>query len=772
MFLFPALTIGFLFVGVPLLVHLINMLRHRRQQWAAMDFLLASYRKQKKWIILRQLLLLLARTAVAAVLIAMLCGWISGGRLLGALGGRTVHHVVVLDDSYSMADISSGGQTYQRALASLRSLTERLAASEGQHQLTVLRSSRAELVLRGGGSAGDAAADLSVQTITGDARLIDRVMATEASPMSVDLVPAMRLAGELIGNTPADETVAYVISDFRERDWQAPERIAEILEGMDSENVDLRFIDSATTPASNLGITKLQPLPDVWVSDVPVVVQTAVKNYGATPVTNVNLAARVIRYGSEASSPDPTRQYSGLVEPLPGVVIERLEPGEEVVRQFQVHIAEPGTHAIQVTLPDDALPTDNSRTCTLPLSAAQRVLIVDGDAEQQGAYHIASVLEPGSQVSTGAIPDVRAPTFLRSATLEDLRPYRAIYLVDPKQITQNAAHALSQYVAEGGGLAWILGENAQPQRLNEVLLAEGRNLLPGALATVSELPLSTAAGSDVVMADEHSLTEPFRPLGNAVFGRVGLAESWSLDLADPRVSLASPVREVLNRRDRRPFVLQHSVGRGQVVTVLAGLEGRWSNWPGDPTFVIFMLRANAFLWSGAAVETSRTVDQPIELTLSTDRYGRTAQVLAAVSEPPRVPIEMQAEPTDAGLQLSIDPREAAISGSADVDAMLVPGITEVWLSRIDGQGEVRPMASVITPTEGDLRRADRRKLQQDLQPIRLQFYSTDDVLEQSNGSGGSTTTLILLALLGTLLASEQALAYWASYHPPRGGGPA
>ena len=118
MFLYPALIAGFAFVAVPLLVHLINMLRHRRQQWAAMDFLLSSFRKQKKWLRLRQLLLLLARIAVAATLVAMLCGWTGGRQILGALGGQTTHHVVILDDSYSMGDESgiADGAVYTLSL--------------------------------------------------------------------------------------------------------------------------------------------------------------------------------------------------------------------------------------------------------------------------------------------------------------------------------------------------------------------------------------------------------------------------------------------------------------------------------------------------------------------------------------------------------------------------------------------------------------------------------------------------------------------------------
>ena len=47
-FLFQPLTWGFLLAAVPVLVHLINMLRHRKQSWAAMDFLMASYRKHRR----------------------------------------------------------------------------------------------------------------------------------------------------------------------------------------------------------------------------------------------------------------------------------------------------------------------------------------------------------------------------------------------------------------------------------------------------------------------------------------------------------------------------------------------------------------------------------------------------------------------------------------------------------------------------------------------------------------------------------------------------
>ncbi|QDS93366.1 hypothetical protein FF011L_21290 [Roseimaritima multifibrata] len=769
-FLFPALTLGFLFVAVPLLVHLINMLRHRRQQWAAMDFLLASYRKQKKWIILRQFLLWLARTAIAAVLIAMLCGWVGGSRLLSSVGGRMSHHVVILDDSYSMADASSGRPAYERALETLRSLTEGLAKADGQQQLTVLRASRAALVADDQEVSGDSVADLAVQTVTGDSRLINRLMSTAVSPLSIDMVPALRMGQELIANTPADETVVYMISDFRERNWQNPERLTEILQGLAAEDIDLRCIDCVDDPAPNLAITRVSPLPDVWVAGVPVVVQVAIQNHSQTEVSNVNVAARVIRYGAMANTADPSRRYSGTVDLLPGVVIDRLAAGEEVVRQFQVFVTEPGTHAIEVTIPDDAVAIDNSRVCTLPLTNPQRVLIVDGDDQQQGAYHIASVLNPGSQVQTGAIPEIRPSSFLRSATLEDLLPYRAIYCVDPETISQNTAVVLQQYVSQGGGLAWFLGSNVQPEKLTEILLAEGRGLLPGALTESVPLPLDEQASSNIVMVGDHPLTAPLEPLGDAAFGRVGLTNSWGLDTEDPRLAGTNPPRRVLERQDGRPLAVQHTEGKGRVLTFLAGLDPKWSNWAGDPTFVVMLLRANAFMWSGKSEATSRWVDEPLEIEFSKERFGQMVQLLTAVQDPPRVPIEMQAVEQAGGLEITIDPRTAEIDGAADVAALLTPGITEAWLSPLDGPPQVVPYASVVRTEEGNLIRADRAQMQRDVQPAVLTFYDNKDIVQQSTGAGGSAISMLLLAILGTLLASEQALAYWASYHTPRGSG--
>ena len=110
-FLQPSLIYTWLLplIALPVLIHLINLLRHRRVHWAAMDFLLESQKKNQNWIRLKQILLLLARVAAVAVIVLMLAGPLLPDAWSDLFGGSTTHHVVILDDSASMREEGDRG---------------------------------------------------------------------------------------------------------------------------------------------------------------------------------------------------------------------------------------------------------------------------------------------------------------------------------------------------------------------------------------------------------------------------------------------------------------------------------------------------------------------------------------------------------------------------------------------------------------------------------------------------------------------------------------
>ena len=94
-------------VSLPIIIHLINRIRFRRVKWAAMEFLLKAQKRMRRRKILEQLLLLLMRC-----LLVFLVG-VLFGRFLGCGAGgsgqetRATTHVVILDDTPSMADAAA-----------------------------------------------------------------------------------------------------------------------------------------------------------------------------------------------------------------------------------------------------------------------------------------------------------------------------------------------------------------------------------------------------------------------------------------------------------------------------------------------------------------------------------------------------------------------------------------------------------------------------------------------------------------------------------------
>ncbi len=94
------------------------------------------------------------------------------------------------------------------------------------------------------------------------------------------------------------------------------------------------------------------------------------------------------------------------------------------------------------------------------------------------------------------------------------------------------------------------------------------------------------------------------------------------------------------------------------------------------------------------------------------------------------------------------------------------GVAEWSLTKLDGQTEVQPVAIALEAGEGDLQRSDPKEIQRAVRPVDVRFVSAGELVDQYGGKSGSATTLFLLALLALLLAVEQALAYFSSYHSP------
>src|SRR5262249_6642380 len=87
-------------ISAPIIIHLINRMRFRRIRWAAMEFLLKSQKRNRRRLIIEQMILLALRC-----LLVVLAGLLVA-RFVGAIweGDKPTSHIVILDDSVSMSD--------------------------------------------------------------------------------------------------------------------------------------------------------------------------------------------------------------------------------------------------------------------------------------------------------------------------------------------------------------------------------------------------------------------------------------------------------------------------------------------------------------------------------------------------------------------------------------------------------------------------------------------------------------------------------------------
>src|SRR5665213_4375816 len=115
-FLQPFLLWGLPLVLLPLIIHLLNRLRHRSHAWAAMRFLVAATRSSVSNTKLRQFLILLCRALAVAMLVLFLARPLAGGWLGWALSPAPDAIIILLDRSASMETHSGGISRRKQAL--------------------------------------------------------------------------------------------------------------------------------------------------------------------------------------------------------------------------------------------------------------------------------------------------------------------------------------------------------------------------------------------------------------------------------------------------------------------------------------------------------------------------------------------------------------------------------------------------------------------------------------------------------------------------------
>ena len=636
-------------IAVPVVIHLLNRRRFKVVTWAAMRFLLAAQKQNTRRMRLEQILLLLVRCAMVALLVfamASVMPWAENvWASMGLVGGRGVpratrtHHVFVFDGSLSMNVTADGKNWFDAARDRALRKMENCPPGDG-FSVLFMKDSPVWIV-------GEASAD--ARKVKRELEALQPGHGNASLPAALNMVSAK--LGEFSGRFPTQ--AVYFFSDFQKTTWAG---LAGPKEGeKDDKDVTAEiqakartiFVDVGRNDVPNMAVSDLALNSAYALSGEDTYFIAQVQNYGPIPkfVPKMEILVGKAKEGP-GDGPLTLRNIGHQIVPVGGAgTVQGVE--------FKYKFPAPGTYVVQVKLDPDPLELDNVRSLVLTVKETIPVLIVNGkpapDRFDRASEYLRLALNPfpkGAEPKFAPIrPKVVTPSQFQDIPEADLAAYDCIYLADVPQLGPAEVRKLETHVRRGGGLVVALGDKAADnfEFYNRALFKQGQGLLPAELVKRVTAPADhhfSLQGQETDFAsppllefrsDEYRsalLKARFRTYIEArpttdTRAHVLLtyqAERSAPDGGPPEKDLPKIDPAILEWNPPLPRIEPGPIGRstapprmrGKVVLLTSTLNLDWNTWPGSPSFGAMMQELTRFAMSGRLREQASPVGTPIE----------------------------------------------------------------------------------------------------------------------------------------------------------------
>jgi hypothetical protein len=605
--------------AAPILIHLWSRRKYREMSFAAMEFLLAAVRRQKRRLLFEQWLLMAVRTLlVVLIVLAVAEPYTERTGLAFTPGGHT-HRMFVFDGSYSMAYKPGDKSRFDRAKELARQIV--MQSPQGDAFTLVLMSSTPRVIV--------GAAALEPSAVVEEINSLQLPHATADLPAAI---PAIRQLVESVAaeNPRLTRHEVFFLTDLHRTTW-APE-LSETARGQFLEQTNelaraasLFVVDLGQPSADNLAITNLEPADSL-----------------ITVGRDVPLSVRLQHFGSQPPASQPVELF------VDGRRVARsqveLSPDGAADVPFSCRFDSPGDHTVEARAAGDALDVDNHRYLAVPVRQAIRALCIDGRPSggqfRGAADYLATALMPtGTEEVVGKNPSagetgppttssvplaVQAEIATESAILErNLAAYDCLFLCNVAQFSASEARALDAYLQGGGNVIFFLGDQVLPDRYNRELgvVGEGRaggpHILPARLGAVVDRPEFRLDPLDY----RHPILHTFRGRGQASLLTTPVFKHFQLTL--PRDTQATTVLALGNGD---PLLIEHPVHRGRVVLFATSAEPSWTAMPLWPSFVPLVQEIVAWCASGQLRHRNLTVGQPLDAAVASPHGTATPKV--------------------------------------------------------------------------------------------------------------------------------------------------
>lgn len=707
-------------VAVPILIHFFFRRRHRVVRWAAMDFLLAALRKQKRRMEIENLVLLLLRCAAVLLLAAAVArpAWDAPSL---PFGGSARAVVLVLDTSASMGALFTGRTSLDRAKERAAQFLSELP--EGS-QVTLV-ASRDELA--GGGPRA-----LLENADRGDARAALAGARAGYGPNDLDKV--FGLAGGKLQALRGRRLVVFV-TDLQRRDWYGEADARRELKA-------LRALSPADTPTPVVLVDAGQDeTANVAIADLSVdagrqafagkllEVTATLLNYGRAPAEGT-LTLQIAPPGDGPWEKVLAEEVT--VPPPPG-----LGPPEPLKRELSPRVPAKGEESVRFralftpradSSDRDRLALDSERLLALRVRPPVRVLPV---------RTVSRALELLEDVELVEVIEFLQPIFPQDLASYDLSGSDIVLWADPETagVTPEDVTKLEAFVRRGGGFLAYLARPGDSLKL----LFEGKD------------PLLPMRVGDVRSDEEHPVLierEDERAQAHPLFKETRQPLFFSPEFTGyVQVSGHADDAVVARYTNGEPAVLEKRYGRGRVVAMTTTPDERFFTLNGSLLPAILFFNATQYLvWESPRLR-NVTVGDPVDIPLPPGSREVEVMPPATVGGPSREPVAEGAQ-------------EFQLAGTS------APGFFRVVARGVTAGATALPTESAvdiavnIDAEEGDLRRVTKEELTRAYQGTPLQFADEGEAIlpRGAQGEAGEASRAFLGAVVALLFV--ELLCAW------------
>lgn len=573
-FLNLALLAGLAALAIPPIIHFLNRRRHDVVDWGAMQFLLVSAAKRRRFMIEEYLLMALRMGLIALLVLAFAAPHVSGP-LVAGLTRPPRDTVLLIDASYSMQRIGPTGEsTWQLAR---QWCDEWLKQSHSGDRVAVLLAAEPPQAI-----IGELTSDIAIAAER--MALPDRsgVLSHDELPAptgNADWPRAVGAAWDLLReHGQAARRDIVIVTDRQKLDWTDAATMAQwqtlgrrFQAERDANKDDPQFA-APMIWAVTLGEAK--PGPNLRMAPL----QTARTVAGV----GQRLRFTTALHWDHLTSPGPPKRIQLTIDdesktlPLP----PRLDGASgRFPLTFDHRFTAVGVHRVTVTVePDDGqdvLPADNRQDLAIEVVQELPVLLIDGDQQvsaESATYFLAKAFaDPADKAKVSfVVPRVVSHgDFDAAAMLVKTTTTRAVVLADVPRLTEPQLAGLTRFVEDGGGLFIFVGPRAEATFYDDEFYRDGKGLLPARLERIESVKPDQAVNLDVKRF-LHPGLELFREEPNCTLGQASFTRWWkAIAEAGGR---GTPVARFANDD---PWLIEKTHGRGRVLLSTLPLDRSW-----------------------------------------------------------------------------------------------------------------------------------------------------------------------------------------------------